>query len=188
METIGAKILRIRKSKGYTQEQLSELSNINLRTLQRIEKGSSEPRGNTLNNLCDALGVNMEELLDYGKTENPNFIKYFHLSVISCLVFPIGNIILPLILWITKKDKIVGLHEQGLNLLNFQILWSILLYTSLIVWALFSIMHWPYGNFLLCVMVLLYLVNTIYPIIVSKQIDKGVMKNFYFNIFQFIKK
>jgi transcriptional regulator with XRE-family HTH domain len=59
METIGAKILEIRKRKGLTQEQLSELSKINLRTLQRIEKGTSEPRSDTLNNLCQVLEVNI---------------------------------------------------------------------------------------------------------------------------------
>ena len=67
METIGAKILEIRKRKGLTQEKLSDLSKINLRTLQRIEKGTSEPRSDTLNNLCQVLEVNMEDLLDFGK-------------------------------------------------------------------------------------------------------------------------
>jgi len=37
------------------------------------------------------------------------------------LVFPLGNIILPMILWLTKKDKIIGLKEVGANLLNYQI-------------------------------------------------------------------
>ena len=35
-------------------------------------------------------------------------------------------IILPLILWMNKKDKIIGLKEVGANLLNFQIIWSVL--------------------------------------------------------------
>jgi transcriptional regulator with XRE-family HTH domain len=48
METIGAKILEIRKRKGLTQEELSDLAKINLRTLQRIEKGETGLRGNTL--------------------------------------------------------------------------------------------------------------------------------------------
>jgi uncharacterized Tic20 family protein len=37
-----------------------------------------------------------------------------------------------LILWITKRDKIIGLNEQGADLLNFQILWT-LLFSVLIV-------------------------------------------------------
>ncbi|WP_220628112.1 helix-turn-helix domain-containing protein [Confluentibacter sediminis] len=38
MNSIGTKILEIRKSKGLTQEELVELSKVNLRTIQRIEK------------------------------------------------------------------------------------------------------------------------------------------------------
>ena len=77
METIGSKILEIRKRKGLTQEKLSNFSKINLRTLQRIERGTSEPRSDTLNNLCQVLEVNMEDILDYGKTDNLQFLKYF---------------------------------------------------------------------------------------------------------------
>ena len=38
METIGTKISKIRKQKGMSQEELADMSKINLRTLQRIEK------------------------------------------------------------------------------------------------------------------------------------------------------
>jgi len=48
MELIGKKIAEIRKQKGLTQEEVSELAKINLRTLQRIEKSDTEPRGNSL--------------------------------------------------------------------------------------------------------------------------------------------
>jgi len=46
MDTIGYKISEIRKRRGLTQEELSDLSKINLRTLQRIEKDETESRGN----------------------------------------------------------------------------------------------------------------------------------------------
>jgi len=55
MNSIGQKILEIRKRKGLSQEALSDLAKINLRTLQRIEKGETEPQGNTLRNLCNVL-------------------------------------------------------------------------------------------------------------------------------------
>src|SRR5690606_16217596 len=64
MTTIGTKISDIRKSKGLTQEQLAELSKINLRTIQRIENNENEPRGTTLQLICDALEINSEILLD----------------------------------------------------------------------------------------------------------------------------
>jgi len=59
METIGEKILEIRKQKGLTQEELADRAKINLRTVQRIEKNETEPRGNTLKMLCNVLELLM---------------------------------------------------------------------------------------------------------------------------------
>lgn len=187
METIGAKILEIRKRKGLTQEKLSDLSKINLRTLQRIEKGTSEPRSDTLNNLCQVLEVSMEDMLDYGKTDNLKFLKYFHLSVLTCLFFPLGNIILPLVLWLINRHKINGLNMQGINVLNYQILWTLLFYFFFMLWFIFSISHWKNSYQFLYVLGGLYLLNLVYPIIVSSLINKGVLRKFYFTPIQFIK-
>lgn len=62
MNSIGAKITEIRKRKGLSQEIVADKANINLRTLQRIEKGETEPHGNTLRSLCEVLDVNVEVL------------------------------------------------------------------------------------------------------------------------------
>ena len=121
MNEIGNKIKELRKKKGLSQEELAELASVNLRTIQRIESNESEPRGNTLNLICKVLDINAEDILDYGKEADDSYMICFHISVISFLVFPLGNIILPMILWLTKKDKIIGLKEVGANLLNYQI-------------------------------------------------------------------
>jgi len=76
METIGSKISRIRKQKGMTQEELSELAKINLRTVQRIEKDENEPRGNTLKLICEVLNTPIEELMEYGKIEDKQYLFY----------------------------------------------------------------------------------------------------------------
>ena len=49
MSLITKKISETRKIKGLTQEELAEQSQINLRTIQRIENSESVPRGQTLN-------------------------------------------------------------------------------------------------------------------------------------------
>ena len=188
METIGAKILEIRKRKGLTQEKLSDLSKINLRTLQRIEKGTTQPRSDTLNNICQVLEVNIEDILDYGKKDDLKFIKYFHLSVLACMFFPLGSVILPLILWLTKRDKIIGLNEQGINVLNYQILWSIFFYFSFTLWSILRVCHWSYANLFLYIGGVLYLTNLIYPIIVSRLISKGILRKFYFTPVKFLKQ
>ena len=187
METIGEKILEIRNRKGLTQEKLSDLSKINLRTLQRIEKGTTEPRSDTLNNICRVLEVNVEDLLDYGKKDDLKFLKYFHLSVLTCLFLPLGSILLPLVLWLTKRDKIIGLDEQGINVLNFQILWSILFYLNIIAWGLLKVCHWSHANLLLYVEGVFYLYNLAYPIIISRSISKGILRKFYFTPIEFLK-
>ncbi|HLP75158.1 MAG TPA: helix-turn-helix domain-containing protein [Bacteroidales bacterium] len=114
MVTIGQKISEIRKRKGLSQESLSDLAKINLRTLQRIEKGESEPLGNTLKRLCGVLEINIEDILDYGKVEDNKFLLIFYISVMSFLIIPLGNLLVPMILWITKRDKITDLNRKGI--------------------------------------------------------------------------
>ena len=52
-----------------------------------------------------------------------------HLSTFSKYLFPLGNFILPLLLWTTNKEK-PFINEHGRQALNFQL--SILVYTILI--------------------------------------------------------
>lgn len=63
MNWIAKKISEARKLKGLSQEQLAEQAKINLRTIQRIEKSECEPRGSTLNLICDALEIDSKELI-----------------------------------------------------------------------------------------------------------------------------
>ena len=132
MSEIGKKIRDVRKQKGLTQEELAESAKINLRTIQRIEKNASEPRGKTLSLICQVLDLNAEDILDYGKQADKSFLIYFQLSVLVGLVIPMGNVILPFMLWMTKKDKIIGLNTMGANLLNFQIVWTFIAFTILL--------------------------------------------------------
>ncbi len=54
---LGKKILELRKQKGFTQEELVEKCNINVRTIQRIEAGDVTPRSFTVKTILEALGV-----------------------------------------------------------------------------------------------------------------------------------
>ncbi|RAI88001.1 helix-turn-helix protein [Algoriphagus yeomjeoni] len=53
---LGKKISELRKAKGLTQEELVELCNLNVRTIQRIESGEVTPRSYTIKALFEALG------------------------------------------------------------------------------------------------------------------------------------
>lgn len=63
MNWIAKKISETRKIKGLTQEELAEQASINLRTIQRIENEQSEPRGKTLQLICEVLEIDAEELI-----------------------------------------------------------------------------------------------------------------------------
>lgn len=169
MNELGNKIRELRKKKGLSQEELAELAGINLRTIQRIENNESEPRGNTLHLICKALNINAEELLDYGKQTDDGFLILMHLSVLSGFVIPIGNIIIPMILWLTKKDKIEGLNEAGSNLVNFQINWTAFLFLSFVV----IILSRPASILIILLYICLVGINLILPIRIALQLRNG---------------
>ncbi len=192
MNDIGIKIKEVRKRKGLSQEELAQIAKVNLRTIQRIENDVNEPRGKTINLICDALDLNVEDLLDYGRYADKNYLIYMHLSVISFLVIPLGNLILPLILWLSKKDKIIGLKEAGANLLNFQISCTFITYGALILIAISKIMHFSIGGFVSFRMLIYFwlifnAVNIILPIIFSIRINYGKTNVFYPKIIKLIK-
>ncbi|WP_433778634.1 DUF4870 domain-containing protein [Flavobacterium anhuiense] len=187
MNEIGKKIKEIRKKKGLSQEELAETSKVNLRTIQRIENDENEPRGKTLNLICEVLDINTEDVLDYGKHEDKSYLIVFHLSVLVFLAIPVGNIILPLILWIAKKDKIIGLKEIGANLLNYQIVWSIFTFIVITVFAVSKIMHYGQSLMLLYIFIAFYILNIALPIFFAIKTSKKMSINLYPNLIRIIK-
>lgn len=185
METIGNRIAFLRKQKGLTQEELSEKAGINLRTLQRIEKDETEPRSATLRMFCDTLHIPLEDLIDFGKTENRNLLIYLHLSVLSGLFIPMGQILLPFILWITQRDKIKDSYSQGANIINFQLWVTALLYGTIICTFLFGSRIFS-GMFI--PVLFPFIIFVIWPVINALRIYKGTeMKPFYPWIIRIIK-
>lgn len=59
---LGQSILTLRQKKKITQEELVELCNISVRTLQRIEAGEVTPRDYTIRIILDALDHNIEQV------------------------------------------------------------------------------------------------------------------------------
>lgn len=59
---LGKKLAELRKVKGFTQEELVEKCNINVRTIQRIETGEVTPRPSTLRLILDVLGYDFTSL------------------------------------------------------------------------------------------------------------------------------
>lgn len=59
-----------------------------------------------------------------------NIATFIHLSTFTRFIFPLGNFIGPLVLWIANKDKSEFIDAHGKQAINFQM--SILLYAIII--------------------------------------------------------
>lgn len=62
MNLLAQTIKETRKRKGLTQTELAEMASVNLRTTQRIENAENEPRGKTLQLICDVLQIELSDL------------------------------------------------------------------------------------------------------------------------------
>ena len=172
---LAEKIGLLRKSKGFSQEQLADESSINLRTLQRIESGSTEPRGNTLRSIAQALDTPIEDLLDFTKQEDTSFLQMMNLASLSFWLVPLGNLFIPLMLWVMQRDKIKGVNQLGKRMINFQITWCCSIYGFLIIsiLSLFGKLPFVISPLLLFSIIIgLYLVNTAIILIASWQIRR----------------
>lgn len=128
MNSIGSKISEIRKSKGLTQELLAERSKINLRTIQRIENGKNEPRGTTLDLICNALETNKEILIN--KSEQ-NKSKSIGNIVVNGIYLTLLNLLLMSVIGFLTLDSNANLNSFiGAFLLSFFIPFFIVLVTE----------------------------------------------------------
>lgn len=116
-DSIGNKILEIRKLKGLTQEELAELSKVNLRTIQRIENNENEPRGNTLNLICNVLEINSDYLTS--KIER-NKGKFIGSLIVNGVFLVLLNLLLMSIIGFLTLDSNANINSRiGALLLSF---------------------------------------------------------------------
>lgn len=63
LQTVGNKLLALRKKKGLTQAEAAEAAGLSDRTYADIERGSVNMRVETLLRICSALGVTPDDIL-----------------------------------------------------------------------------------------------------------------------------
>ena len=136
---LAKKIKELRIRQGFSQETLAYETNLGLRTIQRIENGESEPRGDTLQKISRVLKTSPDELLDWSIEKDRGFLLLLALSPLSFLIFPLLGIIAPLVLWITKRNKIDGVDRYGKKILNFQITWGVLIFLAYLLSILMAL-------------------------------------------------
>lgn len=117
MNSIGKKISEERKLKGYTQEDLAEFSKINLRTIQRIENDKNEPRGKTLNLICEVLEIDINVLKKIKVDSNDKNIFDFTINLVFYILL---NLILMFMIGYLTLDSEANFNSRiGAFLLSF---------------------------------------------------------------------
>ncbi|MGZ0654023.1 DUF4870 domain-containing protein [Coraliomargarita sp. W4R53] len=99
------------------------------------------------------------------------------LSLVGLLGVPFGNILGPLIVWITKKDQDAFVDATGKEVLNFQI--SVTIYAIVCGLLIFAVI----GMFLLPILII---VTVVYTIIGALKANEGVLYRYPFTI-RFLK-
>jgi len=173
---LSKRVKELRNRKGLSQEQLAENSGLSLRTIQRIENGETEPRGETLKRLMNALDAAPDDLMDWSIAEDKGFLTAVNLSALGFFVFPLLGILIPLIMWISKKDKLKDINKTGKEILNFQITWNLLVFLTYIFFmGWMFLMHSLFHNPLMLVGIIgfLYMYNFVLIIINTVRIYNG---------------
>lgn len=129
---LSKRVKELRRQRGVTQELLAEDSGLSLRTIQRIENNETTPRGESLRRLALALNTTPDEIIDWKIQEDKGYLILMSLSAIGFLFFPILGIVIPLIFWILKMDKVKNVDKIGKSIINFEITWSIMVFAYLI--------------------------------------------------------
>jgi len=110
--------------------------------------------------------------------EDKQLLMVTHLSQLLDLVTVIGGFIVPLIIWLTQKDKVIGMDEHGKMILNFQISLFIYFIVSIPLIFLFGL-----GIF---VMIALGIIALVFPIMNAIRVSNGERPDYPLSI-QFLK-
>ena len=180
------KIVTSRKNKGLTQEQLADLANVTVRTIQRIESGETTPRSYTLKTIAAALAVPFEELqmpstdqslvagsgmhaptLAGGENDRHG-LEMISLSCFAYIVIPFVHFLLPA--YLLKRSK--PLHPVAIafarRVIRLQVAWQIVLNASMLATLAFNLLSaaWFKNT---------HPVNYLWPLFIMYGINAGII-------------
>lgn len=135
--------------KHLSQQELADLSNVSIRTIQRIENGVSTGSPYVIKALCKALGSDPESIIPAIKVANLSnepvaiapegdivtpHLKHINYSTLLLLAVPYSNLVLPFILYMVYKKSLISIGDKkaALKILSFQVLWCALSLTCII--------------------------------------------------------
>jgi len=88
-----------------------------------------------------------------------------HLSQLLDFITGFGGLIVPLVLWLTQRDRVWEMDEHGKSILNFQI--SLFLYSLICIPLIFALGLGLVGLFMICV------IAVVFPIVNAVRASNG---------------
>lgn len=135
----GKKIATARKLKGLTQEELANLSQITVRTIQRIEAGANTPQSFTLKAIAKALDIDYEKLIgSEPSTVTPatddlrHFMILFNFSCFTYIIIPWLHSLVPMRILKKRMDMPAHAIQYARTIIRRQVYWVITLHLALL--------------------------------------------------------
>lgn len=164
--SLSSQIIQERKKKGLTQEELAALTNVTVRTIQRIESGDSKPRSFTLKAIAAALQIPLETLAVEEKTAVEtapvlpppanddeekkaaagHFLQVLCLSCFSYLVIPYVHFLIPARLLKKSGRQPSAVGELARKIIRGQMVWVIMFHLLLLLTVAYNMLQARYGN------------------------------------------
>lgn len=97
--------------------------------------------------------------------EDTQFLVVTHLTQLLTYITGFGGLIVPLIIWLTSKDRVADMDEQGKEIINFQL--SILLYSLICIPLIFLFFVGIIG------LVIIGIISFVFPIVGAVNASHG---------------
>ncbi|GHA47428.1 hypothetical protein GCM10007103_30450 [Salinimicrobium marinum] len=102
--------------------------------------------------------------------EDKQLLMLTHLSQLLDLVTGIGGFIVPLIIWLTQKDKVLGMDAHGKMIINFQI--------SMFIYSIIAIPLMLLFGLGILILIIIGLMVLIFPIINAIKVSNGEIPSY----------
>lgn len=171
------KLQALREQAHLTQEELAKISGISVRTIQRIEAGTT-PKGHTLKSLATALGVNEATLLGTATAKQSYDFTLIKLINLSTLLFfiPFGNMVIPLLIMYLKKQ----INPITKQLISIQFVWGLITVILVLLSAFVKKWFEVSNQLTVMVMIICLLVNIF--IIIRNTISLDKQQQLYYKL------
>ncbi len=116
----------------------------------------------------------MEVISNTAKRVDNQLLMITHLSQLLTHFTGFGGLLVPLILWLTQRDKIIGMDEHGKAIVNFQL--------SLLLWAIISIPAILLFGLGILMLIFLGIIAFVLPIVNAIKASNGDHPSYFMTI------